>query len=291
MKKNILITGGNGYVGAKLKLALEKEGHNVESFDLPKNILNMEELEKAIERMDIVFHLAALAELNYTDAHPQETFEVNIIGTNNVAKVCAEKGAVLNFVSTACSYGNPLEVPSIEDSLVNPSDTYAMSKMAGEYIVKLWGLSEGLKYNILKWGTIYGQSTNKDMRGDMCIQKFMEAAVKKQPIEITGNGRQNRCFIHLDDLTRALVLLVERGITGETINLTGNESISINDIADYALEFGATGKSYIAERKDDFMDQNISIKKAKELLNWEPKIKFADGVASFYNWIKDNQND
>jgi UDP-glucose 4-epimerase len=289
--KKVLITGGKGYVGSKLKIALEEAGNEVTVFDLPQNILNVEELKEAIKGIDIVFHLAAIAEISYTTAHPQETYEINIEGTNNVARICAEEGAVLNFVSTACSYGEPLEIPSVEDQLVNPTDVYAMSKMAGEYIVKLWGLSSDLKYNILKWGTIYGPSTEIDMRGDMCIQKFMEAAVKKQPIEITGNGRQNRCFIQIDDLINALVLLIGKDIIGETINLTGNESISINDIADYALEFGAIEKTYVAEREGDFMNQDTSIEKAKELLGWEPQIKFKDGIRDFYNYVKDNQND
>ena len=70
--------------------------------------------------------------------------------------------------------------------------------------------------------------------------------------------------------------------------MTGNESISINDIADYALEFGAIGKKYIESRKDDFIDQDVSIVKAKRLLGWEPEIKFKDGITSFYKWIKEN---
>ncbi len=98
---------------------------------------------KAIENTDIVYHLAALAELSYTDAHPQKTFETNIIGTNNIAKGCAENNVLLNFVSTCCIYGNPLEVPSMEDRLINPSDTYAMSKASGEYLIKMWGLGIG----------------------------------------------------------------------------------------------------------------------------------------------------
>ncbi len=81
---------------------------------------------------------------------------------------------------------------------------------------------------------------------------------------------------------------MEKDITGETINLTGNESISINDIADYALEFGATEKSYIAERQDDFRDQDVSIEKAFVLLGWKPEIKFKDGIKAFYEWIKKN---
>lgn len=282
----ILITGGAGYIGAKLVLALDKKGDEVEIFDRPKDILNYGELLRAIGKTDIVYHLAALAELSYTDAHPQETFLTNIKGTNNVAKICAEKNVLLNFVSTCCIYGNPLEVPSVEDRLINPSDTYAMSKASSEYLVKMWGLAEGLKYNILRFGTVYGQSLSKEMRSDMCIQKFLDAAIAKEPIEITGDGNQSRNFIHIDDLVRAMILVIEKGIEYETINMAGNESISINDIAKYAQKFGAGKITHTPERKDDFIDQNVSLEKAKRLLDWEPKVKFADGIRSMYDWLK-----
>jgi len=285
----ILLTGGLGYIGSKLALALKE--HEVEIFDKPQDIRNYEELEKAIDGKDIVYHLAALAELSYTDAHPQETYEVNIVGTNNIAKICAEKEVLLNFVSTSCIYGDPLEFPSIEDSLINPTDTYAMSKASGEYLVKMWGLALGLKYNILRFGTVYGESIKREMRSDMCIQKFLDAAVNKEPIEITGDGNQSRNFIHIDDLIRALVLITKKNIVGETINLAGEESVSINDIATYAQELGAGEITYITGRKDDFYDQDVSLNKAMFLLNWRPEVKFKDGIKSmyaFYNNTSEN---
>ena len=282
----ILITGGLGYIGSKLNFALKEKGYEVEVFDKPKDILNIDELEIAIKGKDAVYHLAALAELSYTDEHPQETYEVNIVGTNNIAKICAENNVFLHFVSTCCIYGDPLEYPSKEDRLINPTDTYAMSKASGEYLVKMWGLAEGLKYNILRFGTVYGQSLNREMRNDMCIQKFLDAAIKKKPIMITGDGTQNRNFIHIDDLIRGLILITEKGTTGETINLAGQESISINDIAKYAQELGAGKSIYVADRKDDFHDQDISLEKARWMFDWQPKITFEDGIKSMYNWLK-----
>lgn len=280
-----LIIGSSGYIGAKLILALKEKGHEVEEFDRPKDILNVGELEEAIKGKDVVYHLAALAEINYTDAHPQETFEVNVVGTNNVARICAENGVLLNFVSTCCIYGDPLERPSVEDRLINPTDTYAMSKAAGEYVVKMWGLASGLKYNIVRFGTVYGQSLKKEMRSDMCIQKFMEAAVKKEGIVITGDGKQARNFIHIDDLVRGLVLLDK--VVG-TINFAGNERISVNEIAWFALKFGATKKEYIPNRKDDFNDQDVSIEKAENLLGWKPEVTFEKGITSFYEYYNNN---
>lgn len=288
--KKILVTGGAGYIGSKLVLALQEAGHEVEVFDKPKDIRNLSEVEEAIEGKDIVYHLAALAELKYTDAHPQETYEVNIIGTNNIAMTCAEKGVLLNFISTSCIYGDPLEYPSVEDRLINPTDTYAMSKASGEYLVKMWGLAKGLKYNIFRYGTVYGESTKPEMRGDMAIQKFVQAAVEGQPIEITGSGDQARCFIHIDDLVRANVLVTEKEVVGETINMTGNEKVSINDIAHFALDHGVKSATYVEKRKDDFFDQEVSLEKAKRLLGWEPQVKFIDGIERYYNWLKDLAN-
>ena len=286
-KKQIkcLISGGLGYIGSKLVLALKEKGHEVEVFDLPKDIRNDRELEYAIKGKDAVYHLAALAELSYTDAHPQETYEVNIVGANNVARICAENNVLLHFISTCCIYGNPLEYPSMEDNLINPSDTYAESKASGEHVVKMWGLAKGLKYNILRFGTVYGQSLKKEMRGDMCIQKFLNAAINKEPMKITGDGEQSRNFIHIDDLVRGMVLIVEKGVVGETINLAGKEKISINNIASYAQDLGAGDITYIPERKDDFHDQDVSLEKAKRLLGWEPEIKFEDGIKSMYKWL------
>ena len=282
----ILITGGNGYIGAKLGLALKEKGHEVEVFDKPDDILNDRKLEYAIKGKDVVYHLAALAELKYTDANPQETFEVNIIGTNNVARICAENNVLLQFVSTCCIYGNPLEIPSKEDRLINPSDTYAMSKAAAEYVVKMWGLAKGLKYNILRFGTVYGQSLKKEMRGDMCIQKFLQSALEKKEISIAGDGEQNRNFVHIDDLVRALVLLAEKDVIGQTINLAGKEQSSVNEIARLAIFLGAIGYQQTPCRKDDFHDQNVSLDKARELLGWQPEVKFEDGIKSMFEWLK-----
>lgn len=282
----ILIIGGLGYVGSKLVLVLKEKGYDVTVFDKPQDIRNVSELERAIEDKDIVYHLAALAVLNYTDSHPQETYDVNIVGTNNIARICAEKGVLLQFVSTCCIYGDPLELPSIEDRLINPTDTYAMSKAAGEYLVKMWGTSKGLKYNIIRFDTVYGPSLDKNMRSDMCIQIFLDAALKGEKLKITGNGKQSRNFIHIDDLIRGLVLIVEKEIVGETINLAGNEKISINDIARYAQELGAGDITYVEKRKDDFYDQDVSLAKAERLLGWKPEIKFKNGIKTMFLWLQ-----
>lgn len=286
--KKILITGGLGYVGSKLAFALEKAGYNVLIYDKPQDILNPPDLRRAIGKVDIVYHLAALANLKYTGEHPQETYDVNIEGTENIARICAEKRVLLNFASTCCIYGDPLEYPSRENGIINPTDVYAMSKATGEYIVRMWGLAKDLKYNIIRFGTVYGESTDKKMRADMCIQIFINKAIEGSKIEVTGNGSQNRNFIHIDDLVRGLVLITKKGIVNQIINLAGKERITINKIANYAQRLGAKEISYTFERKNDFHDQDVSTKKAKLLLDWEAKVKFDDGIKQMYDFYRNS---
>ena len=279
----ILITGGSGYVGSKLVSALKN--HEVEVFDKPKDILNKDELGQAVKGKDIVYHLAALAGIDYTEAHPEETFEVNIKGTNNVCEACVKHNVLLNFISTCCIYGEPLEVPSVEDSLINPTDTYAFSKASAEWLVKMWNEARDLKYNIIRLGTIYGPSTDKSMRLDMCIQEFLKAGIEKRGFTMTGDGKQGRNFLYIDDAVSGFLAII--GTEGETINLAGKEYITINQLANWAItKYGALGYTTSPPRKGDFIKQNVSINKAKRLLNWEPKVKFEDGLERFHEWLK-----
>lgn len=288
----ILITGGSGYIGSKLSAALKQKGHEVEIFDQPKDIRNKAEIDAAVKDKDIVYHLAALANLSYTDTHPEETFDVNVKGTINVADACANNKVLLNFISTSCIYGEPLEIPSIEDSLINPSDSYAASKASGEWAIKAWRMSKGLDYNILRLGTVYGPGLGNQIRTDTAIPVFLLNVIQGKKIPILGTGKEIRNYIHIDDLIEALVAVTEKGIRNEMINIAGIEQISVLDIARTALKLAGLPDDYIefnSARKNNFKYQFVNIKKAEKLLGWYPKIRFEHGMAELYEWIKRNQ--
>jgi len=126
----VLVTGGKGYVGSKLVKKLEEQGNEVDTFDAVDSEYLSNVRKNIVEDYDVVYHLAALAEISYTDKHPQETYDVNIDGLNKLCSACAEGKTRLIFTSTSCIYGEPLELPSKEDGLINPTDAYAMSKAA-----------------------------------------------------------------------------------------------------------------------------------------------------------------
>lgn len=290
--KKVLITGGNGYIGTKLTMALRASGYDVEVFDQPKDIRNKAEIDAAVTGKDIVYHLAALTHLNWTDQHPAETFEVNVLGTKNVVEACANHKVLLNFISTCCIYGEPLEIPSIEEGLINPTDVYAASKAAGEWIVKSWHMSNGMEYNILRLGTVYGPGVDDKFRADTAIPVFLDFAIKGQKLPILGNGKEIRNYIYTDDLIEGLVAVAEKGIRNETINISGAEQISVLDIASIALKLGRLPQDFMEfkpSRKNNFTYQFVSLKKANKLLGWYPKTRFEDGMSQLFNWMK-NRN-
>ncbi|MBD3281991.1 MAG: NAD-dependent epimerase/dehydratase family protein, partial [Candidatus Portnoybacteria bacterium] len=156
--KKILVTGGGGFIGKRLIRALEKEGHKVENFDFinGKDIRNYEQVEKAIAGKDVVFHLAAAADLNWSREYPIETMDINVTGTTNIAVACAKHNTFLQYASTCCVYGNQETHPIDEKSHPNPTEIYACSKLAGEYAVLGYHKLYGLKHNMLRFATIYG---------------------------------------------------------------------------------------------------------------------------------------
>ncbi len=285
----ILITGSDGYIGSKLNLALKEKGYIVEEFDLPMDICNYEEVDAAVRDKNIVYHLAALAVLKYTDENPEETFKVNVIGTENICRACAKYNVLLNFISTCCVYGEPLETPSREDGLVNPVDNYAASKLAGEYLIKGWQMSKGLRYNILRIGTTYGPSLKPEMRSDMCIPSFIYGAIRKEKLLIFGDGFQQRQYIYIDDLIKAMIAVADKGIENHILNICGEERVTVRELANMVLNIaGLPFKDYVkfvGNRKMDFVKQDISIAKAKKLLGWRPEVKFAEGLKKYYDYI------
>lgn len=296
----ICVTGGAGWIGSCLIDRLIEEGHETVSYDLKPsktresivgNILNKGKLLEAVKTCDHVFHLAAVADLNYARKNPHETVKINVKGTHNVAEACATHGVSLSFASTCCIYGNSDDHPSNEESLCVPTEIYAVTKLAGEQIIKQLHEKRGLSYNILRFGTTYGLG----MRGQLAIYIFILQGITDTPITIDGSGQQTRCYIYIDDLIEATIRSMKLQATSETLNLTTEEEVSVLDTATLILE--ELGKPealkelrYMPERPGQIMKEQIDISKALKLLDWTPKIDFREGLKRTVKWFKEQPN-
>src|SRR3989344_5012501 len=156
----ILVTGGKGAIGAMLMRKLQELGHEAISYDIldGEDLFDLPKLEAAIQWAEVVYHSAAQANLNYmrTIEGAHHGIILNIGATDNVAHLCAKHKKRLLFISTMCVNGDVDVHPVLEDkTLANPSEIYAASKYAAEWVIDGYGKSFGLEYTILRVATVY----------------------------------------------------------------------------------------------------------------------------------------
>lgn len=288
----ILVTGGKGAIGFRLMEKLRELGHDVASYDIAdgQDLFDLPKLEEAIRGVDAVYHCAAEANLNFMrDAEGAHRGTIlNIGGTEHVAYLCAKYGKWMLYVSTLCVYGDTLEHPEREDTtLPNPSEVYAASKYAGEWVVVGYGKSLALPYTILRIATPYGRGT----RHAMAVHVFFKQALRGEPITIHGDGTQERTMTHLDDVIEGMVvpLLHKEKAMNQTFNISTAERTSVLQMAAGVKEITGSNSPivHIPRRPHDTQREEIDVTKAKQLLGWEAKISFKDGLQKTLPWIKE----
>lgn len=285
-KSKILVTGSKGFLGKRLCPRLIEKGYKIEDFDILDglDITNSQQVDERVKKNDIVLHMAAVADLNYAREHPKETMDVNILGTINILEACRKYQKDIIFTSTCCVYGNPDTHPVDETTFPKPTEIYAHSKLAGEHLILGYSKHFGIKYNILRLATFYGP----EMRPALAPYIFLSKAMKGEPIEIHGDGKQTRTFTYVDDIVEGIVAVLESGIWNEIINITTEEETSVLDLANLAMKI--TGKKvplkFVADRPGQIRKEQILAKKAKKLLGWEAKTSIREGLKKTYEWMK-----
>lgn len=288
----VLVTGSSGFVGKKLVESLEKRGHTVVPFDIVtgQDILNYEEVLAAIQSVEAVFHIAALADLTkITDPHTGKICnDLNVIGTYNVAHACALQKKWLIYASTCCVYGNSHDADIVEDedhTVPHPNELYAASKLAGENMIVGYGRSFDLPYTILRYGTIYGPG----MRGALAVCVFLEQAYKGEDITIHGTGKQERTQTYIDDIVEGTVRVLEHPQSkGHIINITATERIGVLQMAEEILKITNSPSkiTHTPDRKNQTLYEHFSIQKAKDILEWQPQMSWSEGLLKTAEWVE-----
>ena len=281
----ITVSGGLGFIGRKLVERLIKEGHEVKTFDLVdgQDLRNLVQVIEAVDGQDVVFHLAAIADLNWARVHPIETMEINIQGTWNVAYACRLHKAKLYYASTCCVYGNQKVHPVNEETLPNPAEIYACSKLAGENIIRGFHHTYGLEYNFMRFATIYGEG----VRPALGVHVFMGQALREKPITVHGDGKQTRTLTYIGDLIDAIMALLKSGKINDVWNLTATREISANDMAG-VIKLVTESKSkvvHIPQRIGQTARESVSADKMKKVVGWEAKMDFESGIEKTLKWF------
>ena len=319
MKKNILVTGGAGFIGSHLveKLLAENSGRvsaidnfndfyapeikrrNVSEFlDRPNftlyqtDIRDVRQLREifAAEQFDAIVHLAALAGVRPSLLDPQSYAEVNVVGTLNLLELAREfRVEQFVFGSSSSVYGINSQIPFAEDDKISqPISPYAATKTAGELLCHTYSHLYDLRTVCLRFFTVYGTR----QRPDLAIHKFARLISEDKPIQMFGDGRTRRDYTYVDDVIQGVRAAIDYNQSKhEIINLGESQTIELKELIEL-IEKGL-GKKAIIERQamqpGDVPITFADISKAKELLNYNPTTKIEQGIPKFVEWFKKNQ--
>jgi UDP-glucose 4-epimerase len=307
-----VVTGGAGFIGSHLSHRLAELGYNVVMLDnlfrgrseyvkdlvdegkasfVNGDIRNYSIVHDALKGAKYVFHEAAVC-INYSQENPEESIEVNVNGSFNVFKAAAEVGVrKLVFASSASVYGNPVYLPMDENHPLNPITPYCVSKIAGEYFLKIFG-PKGLKYNILRYFNVYGPRQSVDAFYTSVIINFMKNVQENRAPMICGDGSQSMDFVNVHDLVEANIRAAESDVWGETFNVGSGTSTTVKELAETIIKlFGKNLKpTYQKGTKIIVRRRQAEISKIKKLLKFKPKVGLEDGLAEIAKDITAHPN-
>ena len=296
----IIVTGGTGFIGSHVVDQLIEKGHEVTILDEldPKrsdakftncNITDLEGLKKAFKDIDVVYHLAAISNVNNVYKAPIESVDINSTGTVKILEAARQTDVSrVIFASTEWVYSGLVTDEIItEETLLKPTEhLYSATKIASEYFcISYWELYE-VPYTIIRYGIPYGPRA----RSGTVFPIFVGNALKGKPLFIFGKGDQFRQFLYISDLAAGNVATLNEKAKNQIYNITGMEKITVKMIAEAVQELVDNVEIIYKEaRPGDYKGVTISTEKAKKEIGWEPKIPFKEGLNNYIEWYKENE--
>jgi len=295
--KNFLITGGAGFVGSHIAEELIRKGDLVTILD-DLNTGKMTNLEKIKDKInfikgdirdhillkdicrekDGIFHQAARASVQESFIKPEEYQDVNVKGTENVFTQAKEYGIKVVYASSSSVYGNPIELPIKEDSLKNPINPYAQTKVDSEKLVKKYA-ENGLKVIGMRYFNIFGERQSKEYAG--VVKLFLERIQNKLPPKINGDGLQARDFVFVGDVVNANIMAMESNVDHAFFNVGTNTNISVLELANIMIKAANLDIKPIfgPALEGDVKITIADISLIKKSLGWHPTITIQE-------WLK-----
>lgn len=273
MNGAVLVTGSEGFLGQSVCTELRRRGIPIRPYDiaLGQDILDEARLRQSIDGCVACLHLAAVADLYEAEANQDRCQLVNVEGTRRVAAACRASGSRLLYASTCCVYGNNGVKRCDEMARPAPSECYAQSKLDGEALVPQAG-PDGA---VLRLATFYGPG----MRDTLATSVFLRRALAGLPIEIHGDGKQTRCYTHVDDVARGIVTVLESPSRPAIVNVASAESCSVLELARIVRQ--VTGMDvplrFVPDRPGQIRQSAIDSSLLRSL-GWMPHWSLSDGL-------------
>ncbi len=307
-----LVTGGAGFIGSNIARALSAEGEQVRILDnfatgreeniadlvehkkvelIRGDITDGETVARAVKGVDFVLHQAAIPSVPRSIEDPLGGDHVNVHGTVTVLDAARKAGVKrVVFAASSSAYGEktPGE-PKVETMLPAPLSPYAAAKLACEYYLQAFYHSYGLETVALRYFNIFGPRQDPKSQYAAVIPNFVTAALHGKPATIYGDGTTSRDFCFVENAIEAnLLACTAKGAGGEVFNIACGESTSLTETVDIIA--GIVGKKiapiHEAARTGDIKYSLADIGKAKKILGYSGKIKFAEGLERTIAWYR-----
>ena len=292
----IIVTGGAGFIGSHLVDELLINNHEVivldnfstgrkQNLDHLKNIKIIDcdlstngSWTSEFRRTDLVFHIAALADIVPSIKNPSKYFEANVVGTFNTLKASQENG-VKKFIYSASSscYGIPKKYPTNEKEEIDTHYPYALTKKMGEDLVMHFEKIYKLPSISLRFFNVYGTRSRTSGTYGAVMGVFLAQKIANKPFTIVGDGEQTRDFTYVSDVVNALIKASESDLSGEILNVGSGNTTSVNTLAKL-IGGNDYKKVFIPKRPGEPDCTFANIEKIKKLLNWEPFVPIEEGV-------------
>lgn len=314
--RNVLVTGGAGFIGSHLVDRLLSEARwqvtvvdDLNDFYSPEikrrniaehlgspnyrliqaDIRDWTALQQvfAEREFDLVIHLAARAGVRPSLEEPLLYTETNVNGTMNLLELARQHG-IPRFVfgSSSSVYGINSKVPFAEDDRIHqPISPYAATKAAGELICHTYSHLYGIQITCLRFFTVYGAR----QRPDLAIHKFAKLITQGRPIQVFGDGTTRRDYTYIDDIIAGVRAAMDYdGTPFEVFNLGESQTVELNELI--SLLESALGTKAVIDRQPlqpgDVPITFADISKSHELLGYDPQTKIANGIPKFVEWFR-----
>lgn len=291
----IFITGIGGFVGSNIAIALHHQGHRVGGCDTfqfgsSKNLLvgplgvhykNFADMkEEVLEEYDILV-MSHCANIIYAMTHEAETYKIN--GLQTMQGIEKFSGKII-YLSTASVYNQANEIPTPETSPLHCVNAYDHSKLMIELYLK-----ERRNFTTLRLSNVYGDNQRPESPYAGVVGRFIDQVIKGEPINIHGTGEQTRDYTFVTDVVRAVMCAINEDPCETEINIASGVETSCIELAKEIFRQAGVevAINMVPNRKIDTIDRRcLDIKKADDLLNWQPNVFLPEGIARTIEWMK-----
>ena len=298
---NILVTGGAGFIGSHLATRFVETGHRVRILDdfstgtranlehisngvevHEGTLVNMSDCDRACQDIEFVFHEAAVPSVPKSIDEPEASHTANINGTFNLLMAAhRQKVRRLIYAGSSSAYGDVDVAAKHEGISPDPLSPYAVQKLTGEFYASTFWRCFGLETITIRYFNVFGPRQDPASAYAAAIPAFVTQILKGQPPTVYGDGEQTRDFTYIDNVVDANVLAMEmKQAQGEVVNAACGGHVTVNEVirAINALLGTSVEARHVDPRAGDIRDSCADISRAREVLGYQPKVSFEEGL-------------